>query len=105
MNTTDYGEAAWFKLSDTTNTLPVLKLVLESGSSSDFLRCDLGSNPTCRIDKNGAFISRTFRLQPTDSPPSCGAVGKGGLYYDTSLDEICLCNGSSWRQLDGGGGC
>jgi hypothetical protein len=105
MNTTDYGEAGWFKLSDPTNTLPVLKLVLDSGSGSDFLQCDLGGSTKCRIDKNGTFVSRTFRLQPTDSPPSCGSVGKGGLYYDTSLDEICLCNGSSWRQLDGGGSC
>jgi hypothetical protein len=105
LNTMNYGEGGWFKLSDPTNTLPVVKLVLESGSGSDFVQCDRGGSTKCRIDKNGTFVSQTFRLQPTDAPPSCGSVGKGGLYYDMSLDEICLCNGTSWRQLDGGGSC
>ena len=99
MNTTDYGEAGWFKLTDTANTLPVLKLVIESGSSSDFLRCERGST-RCRIDPNGIFV-----FTPTDAPSFCDTNLEGGLYYDASLNEMCFCNGGTWRQVDGGGFC
>ena len=47
----------------------------------------------------------TFRSNPTDSPGSCNGTTEGRFYYDASLDEPCFCNGSDWRQFDGGGTC
>ncbi len=47
----------------------------------------------------------TFKSNPTDSPGSCDTSTEGNFYYDDSLDEPCFCNGSDWRQFDGGGTC
>lgn len=50
-------------------------------------------------------VSSVLRLQPTDSPPSCAATSEGSVYYSASLKTLCLCNGTSWNQLAGGGAC
>lgn len=50
-------------------------------------------------------VSSVIRSTPTDSPGTCNASIEGAMYYDDSLSEPCFCNGSSWRQFDGGGGC
>ncbi len=50
-------------------------------------------------------ISSLMRLSPTDSPGTCNAGWEGSIYYDGSLNEPCFCDGSNWRQFDGGGTC
>jgi len=50
-------------------------------------------------------INDTMRLLPTDAPLACGGSMDGGLYWDDSLNELCDCDGTSWAQVDGGGGC
>lgn len=45
------------------------------------------------------------KVTPTDTPGTCNAGLEGGIYYDNSLNEFCDCDGSSWAQVDGGGGC
>ena len=47
----------------------------------------------------------TFKSNPTDSPGTCDGSTEGSFYYDESLSEPCFCNGSEWRQFDGGGTC
>jgi hypothetical protein len=44
-------------------------------------------------------------LPPTNVPGTCDSSTKGGIYYDSSLAELCDCNGVSWGQVDGGGAC
>lgn len=58
----------------------------------------------CEVDISTLEVE-DFRLQVTDSPGSCDGTTEGRLYYDASLDEPCFCNGSTWSQFDGGGGC
>lgn len=41
----------------------------------------------------------------TDSPGTCNAAATGRSYWDLSLHEPCVCNGSGWVQNDGGGAC
>ena len=51
---------------------------------------------------------REFRILPSSSPPGActSALLQGGmLYYDSDINELCDCDGSSWQQVDGGGGC
>lgn len=50
-------------------------------------------------------VSSVIRSTPTDSPGTCDPTTEGAMYYDDSMNEPCFCNGSSWRQFDGGGGC
>jgi len=39
-------------------------------------------------------------LHPHDNPSSCGSDEEGRMYMDSSLHEMCYCNGSNWRQFD-----
>ncbi|MFH0860705.1 MAG: hypothetical protein V1921_05845 [Candidatus Altiarchaeota archaeon] len=47
----------------------------------------------------------TVLLTSTDTPTTCDGTTQGGIYHDTSMNEICFCNASSWNQVDGGGAC
>jgi Pectate lyase superfamily protein len=40
---------------------------------------------------------------PSDAPATCDAAGTGRQYFDISLFEPCVCNGTNWCQVDGGG--
>jgi len=52
-----------------------------------------------------AYSGELFRLIPVPVPPACDTTGRGIVYYDSSLNELCFCNGSGWFQVDGGGAC
>jgi hypothetical protein len=57
---TDVGEAAWLNNSELGpgNPYPVLKLVMSSGSTSNFLECDIPDGAQkCHITSNGTFVS------------------------------------------------
>jgi hypothetical protein len=66
---------------------------------------------TCIAIRNGCDVdipnleADIFDLNPTDSPGTCDGTTEGRVYYDDSLAEPCFCNGSEWRQFDGGGTC
>ncbi len=37
----------------------------------------------------------------TDSPPTCNATtNKGSIYFDTSENWLCLCDGTGWKRID-----
>ncbi len=52
---------------------------------------------------------RDLRLGPTDTPPGAATACTSGkevwFYWDDSLNELRVCNGSSRQQVDGGGAC
>jgi len=84
------------------------------GSSSPNILSGAGSVWACDENSDGQtdatcalwIIGDTVQvLDPTDAPPSCGSSNKGAIYYDDSLGELCDCDGTSWAQVDGGGGC
>ena len=50
-------------------------------------------------------VSSVIKSTPTDSPGTCNSDMRGGMYYDASLNEPCFCDGSNWKQFDGGGNC
>ena len=51
------GEGAWLGLDNASNTSAVLKLVLPSGSTTDFLRCDQpDGTQKCHITSTGTFV-------------------------------------------------
>lgn len=56
-----------------------------------------------------ATSTEAFKIKlPLSSPGTCGSfyVPAGSIYFNTTLNEPCYCNGSGgWTQFDGGGGC
>jgi hypothetical protein len=57
-------------------------------------------SPNARLE-----VSSVMRLTPTDSPGTCDTNLEGSIFYAASYDEPCFCDGSNWKQLDGGGSC
>ncbi len=88
---------------------------LRSGCGSVNCTNDFGINHsvqgTCIAIRDGCDVDipklevDTFQSNPTDSPGTCDGTTEGRMYYDDSLDEPCFCNGTGWRQFDGGGAC
>jgi len=56
--------------------------------------------PTTKLE-----VSSVIRSTPTDAPGICDLDTEGAMYYDASANEPCFCDGTAWRQFDGGGGC
>lgn len=50
-------------------------------------------------------LAMAATLTPTDSPVTCAAGTKGTLYFDDSMTELCVCDGTNYVQVDGGGNC
>jgi hypothetical protein len=52
------GEAAWLEITDVANTDAVIKLLLPSRSTTNFLECHRpDSSRKCHINRNGSFVS------------------------------------------------
>jgi hypothetical protein len=52
------------------------------------------------------YINTTFQqLYRTSLAIECDISIEGSIYYDSTLNEPCFCNGISWVQFDGGGLC
>jgi len=58
------------------------------------------TSPNAKLDVNGLT-----KVWNTDSPGTCSTTVEGSIYYDASLNEPCFCDGSIWKQFDGGGNC
>ena len=42
-----------------------------------------------------------LRLVPVDTAPEvCGASNKGGIYFDISEDQMCICTSGGWMEMD-----
>ena len=52
-----------------------------------------------------ADVSSAVSLTPTVDPGVCDGGAAGSIYYDSYLNELCFCDGSGWKQIDGGGPC
>jgi len=51
------------------------------------------------------LLSNVLRLEHTDAPAACVADLEGAIYYDASMTELCMCDGTNYIQVDGGGAC
>ena len=58
------------------------------------------NNPATTLE-----VSSLMRLTPTSNPVECNSSLEGTIYYNQTLKEFCYCNGTEWKQLDGGGDC
>lgn len=58
------------------------------------------NNPVAKLE-----VSSVIRSTPTDSQGTCSAAIRGGMYFDNSMNEPCFCDGTNWKQFDGGGIC
>ncbi len=58
-----------------------------------------------KTPETNLHVNNILKLTPTDSPSSCPVVGKGSIYFDNDMNEPCFCDGTSWKQFDGGGSC
>ncbi len=56
------------------------------------------SEPTVELDVDGLI-----RTRPRASA-TCNAASEGAMYYDSDDDHFYGCDGSTWNQLDAGGG-
>jgi hypothetical protein len=75
LNNTTLGEAGWFGLNSTSNTSSVLKLVLPTGSHSNFLDCNIpDGTQKCHITTAGSFVSGS------DFAEALPARGEPALY-------------------------
>lgn len=45
---------------------------------------------------NDSATFGSVQMRGTNSPATCSASLAGALYFDTSLNEACFCNGTSW---------
>jgi len=54
-----------------------------------------------------ADLHVTSMLKYTPEPKSgvCDLTLEGNMYYDEFFKEYCFCDGSNWKQVDGGGYC
>lgn len=41
----------------------------------------------------------------SSAPVSCNANYSSFTYYDTDINNLCLCNSTNWRQIDDGTTC
>ncbi len=49
------------------------------------------------------IIERTLYLAPQSTASVCDADSEGRIYYDANSNTIKYCDGSSWKDLGGGG--
>jgi hypothetical protein len=45
-------------------------------------------------------VSSVIKSTPTDTPGACNTDTHGGMYYDTSMNKPCYCNGINWLTFD-----
>lgn len=38
-------------------------------------------------------------------PADCTAAINGAIYYDTTGNDLCVCQNTTWTTIDGGGTC
>jgi hypothetical protein len=50
-------------------------------------------------------VSSVMRLTPTNSPGSCNAGTEGSVYYSSDFNELCFCDGSSWKRASSLSAC
>ena len=40
-------------------------------------------------------------LAGVSSPPeTCGGAFAGAMYYDSDINNMCLCNSTHWKEID-----
>ena len=49
-------------------------------------------------------VTGVIKMTPTGAAPTCDATTEGGTYYNSTTDHAYLCDGTTWRQIDGGSG-
>lgn len=72
------------------------------------------SSPASRLGYSSVVFSSTLPTQitvdnvqymPTNSPNTCAAGLAGQTYFDTSLAELCFCNGTNWCKVSAPATC
>ncbi|HNW44554.1 MAG TPA: hypothetical protein PKI19_08615 [Elusimicrobiales bacterium] len=61
------------------------------------------SQPYINVSTNVVVSAAQFRFGNFSTAPSANALGKGAVYYNTSLDSLYVSNGANWVQLAAGG--
>lgn len=53
-------------------------------------------------DLNGTTVSgNQLKSYPLGSPPgTCNGFLEGGVYYDKDVHKLCVCNSTSWKEID-----
>ncbi len=57
------------------------------------------------VDGNLGLVG-VIKFTPTDTPTEgCIGATEGSVYYDDSLNTLCVCDGSSYKRVDTGAAC
>jgi len=57
--------------------------------------------PAAKLEVNNAL-----RLTPTTAPSvTCSASTEGTMFYNTTSNRICYCDGVSYKRVDANGAC
>ena len=58
------------------------------------------------VSSGNVYSGGNFMFDKRSSGGDCLSADEGAVYYDTDLNELCYCVGSTpWLQVDGGGNC
>ena len=88
-NTTDYAYIALQRTKNNIITPPILDTITIAGATDSFvLQKDL------------------MKLNPVDTAPeTCDASMLGGIYFDISEDDMCVCKSTGWKVMTDGTAC
>jgi hypothetical protein len=73
------------------------------GASND--PSDLGTLEFEVTNDGTVYTAGFLALKPFDGPATCDGTREGYVYFDDSINELCVCTGSSWVAVDGSGTC
>lgn len=70
-------------------------------SAANTISFSSGGTKVATIDTTGVNVpaGKIFQSVKSDSPPTCNASTEGGIYYDTSMAQLCFCNGTAWTKV------
>ncbi len=68
------------------------RVTLQAGGGTEEINIDAGS-------VNMGYNTEFYPPKHTAPPVACAAGKAGAMYYDTNVNELCICNGTNWLEI------
>jgi peptidoglycan/xylan/chitin deacetylase (PgdA/CDA1 family) len=78
--------------SDTNNGARMEFYTTDNTTETQDLRMTIGHNGM-------VTLSDIIKLEVSDAPIACAAGTEGAIYYDATNNEVCVCDGSSYKEI------
>ena len=76
------------------------RLKMGSGSGATDVNINRVASSTVLVE-----AGTIFGWQKTNTPAACNSTAQGAVYMDTSLNELCFCNGTNWCKVSSPATC